>query len=176
MKIIKNRKIQHTDWQLELPDNCSRMDSTPSPQLSAIVSLDCWMAWWSSTSGASAREMGTGWPGVFLTPDDDFRVLADFVNQVPVIGIEAGNFADGRIYSMAVEIREDLNYQGELRAVGATLDNLALLERCGFDAFELKCSEQLPEAGGYFDELEPVYRNLDLTGGVRDGLSRLTCD
>ncbi len=55
-----------------------------------------------------------------------------------IIGIDFPAFVDGRGLSLAVLLRQRLNYTGELRAVGAIHeDTLHFLARCGFTSFEL---------------------------------------
>ncbi len=70
---------------------------------------------------------------------------ADFAEDLPhfkAIALEFPKFTDGRPYSLARILRERLGFRGELRAVGAVLrDQLAFMERCGFDAVELEASD-----------------------------------
>ena len=68
-------------------------------------------------------------------PDEHTALL----QQAALITIPFPLFSDGRGYSLARVIREQLGYQGELRAVGDVLyDQLFYLYRCGFNAFELE--------------------------------------
>ena len=47
-------------------------------------------------------------------------------------------FTDGRGYSMGWLLRTRFGYAGEMRAVGDVLfDEMQLMMRCGFDAFEI---------------------------------------
>jgi uncharacterized protein (DUF934 family) len=47
-------------------------------------------------------------------------------------------YTDGRAYSQARLLRERHGYRGELRATGNVLrDQLLLMRRCGFDAYEV---------------------------------------
>jgi uncharacterized protein (DUF934 family) len=57
---------------------------------------------------------------------------------VGLVVVALPKFTDGRAYSVARRLRENLGYRGELRATGdVLLDQLTLLARCGFDAFEI---------------------------------------
>ncbi len=54
--------------------------------------------------------------------------------EVPSIAIEFGAFNDGRGLSLAVLLREQYGYQGELHATGALIpDMIHYLRRCRFD-------------------------------------------
>ena len=56
-------------------------------------------------------------------------------------------------------LRQRHAYRGELRAVGWVLrDQLQYLERCGFNAFELKPGKPLESALEAFGELSVTYQ------------------
>jgi len=66
--------------------------------------------------------------------DRDLARLA----EVRLIVVRLAKFTDGRAYSLASRLREVYGFTGELRATGdVLLDQLSLLSRCGFDAFEI---------------------------------------
>lgn len=76
--------------------------------------------------------------GLLLEPASDPRALAEDVARFALIAIEFPKFSDGRGFSLARRVRDELGFTGELRAVGDILyDQLQLLARCGFDAFEI---------------------------------------
>ncbi|MEC8082640.1 MAG: DUF934 domain-containing protein, partial [Pseudomonadota bacterium] len=59
------------------------------------------------------------------------------LSQFDVIGVNFPTFMDGRGFSYARLLRERLNYQGEIRALGAFMaDQQGYLIRCGFNSFE----------------------------------------
>ena len=73
---------------------------------------------------------------VRVEPGDDARALIPHLARLRLIEVNFPSFGDGRGYSSARTLRE-AGYAGELRAVGDVLvDQLGLLRRCGFDAFE----------------------------------------
>ena len=147
MRIIKSRKIASTPWQVEPYDQAREMSET------SILPLEQWLL---MRDDRPCRRSGSC-PGVLLQPDDCVQELAGEIDRLPVIAINAAGFADGRVYTLALALREEYQYRGELRALGATLDNLAMLERCGFDAFELKDGTSVEDALHYFSEIGPVY-------------------
>jgi uncharacterized protein (DUF934 family) len=81
--------------------------------------------------------------GVRLAPADAVESLADALPFLAVVAIEFPSAGEGRGYSAARLLRERLGFSGELRAVGAGVrqDQLFLMARCGFDAFELAPGE-----------------------------------
>ncbi len=69
---------------------------------------------------------------------EDVYALTPYLDHLQLIAIEFSAFRNGRGYSSARILREELGYTGELRAVGEILyDQLYFLHRCGFNAFEL---------------------------------------
>jgi len=92
---------------------------------------------------ARARLAGRNAPlGLRLKSDQSPADLAEDLAHFKAIALEFPKFTDGRPYSHARILRERLGFRGELRAVGAVLhDQLAFMERCGFDAVELDAPE-----------------------------------
>ncbi len=72
---------------------------------------------------------------VRIEPGDETRDLLPHLARLRLVEVNFPTFGDGRGYSAARILRE-AGYRGELRAVGEVLvDQLAFLNRCGFDAF-----------------------------------------
>ncbi|MCB1519391.1 MAG: DUF934 domain-containing protein [Hyphomicrobiaceae bacterium] len=60
------------------------------------------------------------------------------LSRVALVVITFPKFTDGRAYSLARRLRDSFGYQGGLRATGdVLLDQIGLMERCGFDSFEI---------------------------------------
>ena len=79
--------------------------------------------------------------------------------RLALIAIEFPRFTDGRGYSVARLLRDRYKFTGELRAVGWVLrDNLFYMERCGFDAFEVKPGKPLESALEAFGEFSATYQ------------------
>ena len=77
--------------------------------------------------------------GVRIKPGDDVRLLEPFLEKITLVEVAFPGFRDGRGYSTARILREDLTYTGIIRAVGDVLrDQLFYLLRCGFDEFLVK--------------------------------------
>ena len=81
------------------------------------------------------------------------------LTRLALIAIEFPRFTDGRGYSVARMLRDRHQFKGELRAIGWVLrDNLFYMERCGFDAFELKAGKSLDSALEAFREFTTTYQ------------------
>jgi len=76
--------------------------------------------------------------GVALTPSDDPEVLAKDIAALDLIAVHFPQFTDGRAYSQARVLRDQLGFAGRIRARGEVLpDQLEFMRRCGIDSFEL---------------------------------------
>lgn len=76
--------------------------------------------------------------GVRLAIDTDPATLLDDVRHFALVVVEIPNAADGRFFSIAARLREQMRYRGELRVTGDVApDQLSFMQRCGIDAFEL---------------------------------------
>jgi uncharacterized protein (DUF934 family) len=92
-----------------------------------------------------------------LEPADDPATVA--LEGVTRVEVNFPKFGDGRGFSIARLLRERHGYRGELRAVGhITRDLLFFLERCGFDAFELRDGEDPHEALASFEDFSESYQ------------------
>ncbi|MCY4049508.1 MAG: DUF934 domain-containing protein [Hyphomicrobiales bacterium] len=108
--------------------------------------------------------------GVWIEGDGDLEGLGEKCAQLELIVLRFPVFKDGRAYSQARLLRERYGFKGELRATGNILrDQLAFMERCGFNAFELderiglsQFNEALAEISVYYqptgDGRMPVYQ------------------
>jgi uncharacterized protein (DUF934 family) len=76
--------------------------------------------------------------GVILTGGDTIAGIDIDLPRLSLIVLRFARFADGRPYSLARQLRDHWGYRGELRAAGEVLrDQIALLQRAGFDALEI---------------------------------------
>lgn len=126
MPLLKNGHVSEDAWQ-------AVADDAPLPSDGAIViSLDRFKA-------EPDRLFGRNAPlGVLLKNTDDVRALAEHVGRLSLIVLQFPKYTDGRAYTQARVLREELGYAGELRATGnVLLDQLLFMQRCGFDAFEM---------------------------------------
>ncbi|MDI7775635.1 DUF934 domain-containing protein [Asticcacaulis sp. EMRT-3] len=77
--------------------------------------------------------------GVRVLPGQDVRQLASWLDKIALFEVAFPGYRDGRGYSTARILRQDLSFTGPVRAVGDVLrDQLLLMARCGFDQFVIK--------------------------------------
>lgn len=75
--------------------------------------------------------------GVRLAVGESLDISTDDLGRVTVIVLPFPKFSDGRSYSASRRLRE-AGFKGEIRATGdVLLDQLPLMLRSGFDAFEI---------------------------------------
>ncbi len=82
--------------------------------------------------------------GLLIPNDVAVEDYAELIGKADMVVLELPAFTDGRAYSQARGLREDLGFDKELRVKGDVLvDQAAYLLRCGFDSFDFE---------GEFDE------------------------
>ena len=159
--LIKNKRIAPDTWQL----------FNPAPGEGVPPSGDCLvpLAVWSAQREQLISRAGRN--GVLLENTDDPRALAADFDALSLIAVRFPKFTDGRGYSIARLVRR-LGWQGELRAVGdVQRDQLFLMSRCGFDAFELRADQDAQSALSAFNDFTAPYQ-LAIDGGARFGAIR----
>lgn len=146
--LIKQHRIVPDRW-LRLPSEAAQ-----APREGAlIVPLALWRA-----RSATLRWRHSSL-GVWLEGHDDPGAIAGDLRLFELVALRIGAFADGRALSAARLLRERYRWRGELRAFGdVRRDQLAFLERSGFDSFELRAEEDAQAALGAFDEISEQYQ------------------
>lgn len=142
--LIRNAQIVDDGWQW-----IDAGEAQLAARLEAggrfVLPLAAWLAHRASLDPACA--------GVWLGPDDEPEAVLPWLADIPLIAIRFPVFTDGRGYSLARLLRSRYGYTGELRAVGDVLrDQLYFLQRCGFDAFQLRADQSPEEALAAFQD------------------------
>ncbi|MDG1164026.1 MAG: DUF934 domain-containing protein, partial [Porticoccaceae bacterium] len=97
--------------------------------------------------------------GVWIDGNEEIEAVAELLLVSPVIAIKFPKFADGRGFSVARLLRERYTYKGEIRAIGEIIrDQLYLLRRCGFNAFEFGAQVNLAEASASLLDFSDAYQ------------------
>ena len=151
MQAIQNRQLINVPWLLDCPYTGKRDTHSNTAVALRIVPLQDWLE---TAQNNGIEDLSRG---VFLDPRDAVEQITDRLDAFSVIALDFSNFAEGRCYSQAVELRKRYGFKGDILAVGIAVDNLALGERCGVNVFLLADGEDIDDALGYFGEIEPVY-------------------
>ena len=127
MPLIKDNTLASDPWY-------HASDDTPLlPDVPATVSLARWQA---------EREdiLRSGMDiGVRLDSSDNADGIKQDIEHFGVVVLNFPAFTDGRAYSQARLIRDRFGFEGEIRATGDVLyDQLQMMQRSGFDAFDVK--------------------------------------
>lgn len=121
MALIKQGRVLQDRWQ-------TAETATDALKPGAFfVSLELWQA---------ERELlrGKGAIGIVLPNDAEPDVLADDLVRIAAISLRFPAFTDGRGFSQARILREQLGFRGEIRAEGPLIpDQHQFLLRCGVD-------------------------------------------
>lgn len=76
--------------------------------------------------------------GVLVQPDEAIEEISPHLDRVSLVVLPFPKYSDGRSMSNARLLRERYGFTGEVRAAGDVLiDQMPLMVRCGFDAFEV---------------------------------------
>lgn len=114
-----------------------------------------------------------GQVAVLVEAGDDVEPLENHLDKLAYVAVDFPSFADGRGFSAARVLREQLGYKGDIRAVGKyILDQVPLARRCGVSSFEISKPEVLkalkagewPEVTKY---LQPVGTVDEIPVGTR---------
>jgi uncharacterized protein (DUF934 family) len=158
--IIRNRSVVDDGWRLleakplSAPGEDGFVPEVPAGDI--IVPLELWRLRGDELIARSGRL------GLLLAAQDEPEWIALDLGHFSLVVVRFEKFADGRGYSLARLLRERYRWRGELRAVGDVgRDQLLLLERAGFDCFELRPGADARAALAAFAELpdaHPAFR------------------
>ena len=97
--------------------------------------------------------------GVTLNADESIQEIAGWLPHLALVCLQFENFADGRAFSQARLLRERYGFRGIIRARGQVIrDQLAFMQRCGFNQFQLAPGEDSDEALHAFDDIGFAYQ------------------
>jgi uncharacterized protein (DUF934 family) len=126
MAFYKGGAIADDVWR-HMPDDGYVSNGVPT-----ILPLKAWLE---QRSALRPREQMLG---VQIEPGEAVGPVVPDLDRLDVVALSFPKFADGRSFSKATMLRQEHKYKGEIRAVGDVLwDQLQLMARCGFDAFEI---------------------------------------
>jgi uncharacterized protein (DUF934 family) len=146
-QLLKEGQVTENSWTTVADD------STDLPTGDILLPLQRWFDQHSDLSQHS------GAVGVWIEGNEEIESVAEQLVSAPVVAIRFPKFVDGRGFSAARLLRERYGYQGEIRAIGEIIrDQLYLLQRCGFNAFELAAEVNLAEASKSLSDFSDAYQ------------------
>lgn len=90
---------------------------------------------------------------------EDVHELEPYLDMLSLVSLRFPIYRNGRGYSAARVLREQMNFTGELRASGEVLyDQWAMMARCGINAFELASDITLETFKTALGELSGAYQ------------------
>ncbi|MCF8473735.1 MAG: DUF934 domain-containing protein [Emcibacter sp.] len=144
MQIIKDKAIVEDHW-------IHYSGEGDLPKGDVIVSFDYWAE---NKDKLSGRRLG-----LRLEPDSLVKNIQSDLDDFALIAINFPSFNDGRGYSIAKILRDRYGYAGEIRAVGDVMrDQLFYMQRCGFNAYEIKAGRDIQDALKAFDDFSVKYQ------------------
>ncbi len=151
-KLIKNRQIVDDQWLL-IKESSQLEDLLAYSDQNLIVPLTFWR------EERNRIKQRSGKTAVWLNSNELPQSLGEDLHNLEVIALNFPIFSDGRSYTSARELRSNLGYKGEIRAVGDVLrDQLFYMSRCGFDAFLMREDQNLENALSAFDDFTDGYQ------------------
>ena len=97
--------------------------------------------------------------GVRLQAGEDVREIAPHLPRIGIVELEFPKFRDGRNYSSAAILRQQMGYTGEIRAIGDVLaDQLFFMIRVGIDCMALHPSVKEETARKSLERFNFVYQ------------------
>lgn len=147
MPLVKDKTL------IENPTHHADDSETIAPGADVTVSLERWHR------DRPALRQHAGRLGIRIPNDVNVRELDEETLGAAMLALEFPSYADGRAYSQARILREELGFRGELRATGDVMrDQVFFLHRCGFDALELRTDQDPDEALSAFNDFTVVYQ------------------
>ena len=151
-KLIKDGCIVDDYWVLvKEASNTGILSALPGRSL--IVPFDFWRLF--------RQELDDfyGEVTIWLNSDQNVHKIEKELNNFSMIALNFPLFSDGRSYTNARELKEELGYKGEIRAIGDVLrDQLYYMSRCGFNAFSMRSDQNLEESLTAFSDFHTGYQ------------------
>ena len=131
-KLIKDGEIVKDYWTVLYDTNDVETQNTKDKK-NIILPLQSWNRF------HNELKTSTNQVAVWLDSNEFTNQIIGDVNEIPLIALNFPVFTDGRSYSSARELRLELHYTGEIRAIGDVLrDQIFYMSRCGFNSFLIR--------------------------------------
>jgi uncharacterized protein (DUF934 family) len=150
--ILRQREVVADDWLhlSEVPEG-----ATPEAVIVPLADIAKW-------DGFKGRL------GVRVAPADRVEDFAALLPRVQLVAVEFPGPGDGRGYTTGRLLRQRYGFKGELRAIGhVKRDQMFILARTGFDAFEVAPAEDVQAAAEYLKRYSVAYQAGAPTESIR---------
>ena len=152
-KLIKNAELVQDNWTV-LREAPGPEVLTAVPGKNFIVPLEFWKMY------QDKLEDYFGDIAIWLDSDENVNDIGSDLRQFTLIALNFPVFSDGRSYTNARELRQHLNYEGEIRAIGDVLrDQMFYMARCGFDSFEIRHDQDPDACLSAFNDFQTGYQS-----------------
>ncbi|MDG2141580.1 MAG: DUF934 domain-containing protein [Gammaproteobacteria bacterium] len=154
--LIKNNELITDTW--EILEKSSGPDALAASSTNSImVPLNLWKLY------RNEAEAYSGNIAIWLDSDEFISEIKSEIDEFSVIALNFPVFSDGRSYTTARELRQTLNYEGEIRAIGDVLrDQIFYMSRCGFDSFLLRPDQDAQACIDAFRDFQESYQSTSV--------------
>lgn len=150
--LIKEGVVAPDEWTL-LKEATGPEILQVVPGKNFIVPLAFWQDYQAEMQDYSGRF------ALWLDSHENVNDIGPGLHDLPLVALNFPVFSDGRSYTNARELREKLNYSGEVRAIGDVLrDQLFYMARCGFNAFQLRYDQDVEACLSAFNDFHTGYQ------------------
>lgn len=152
-RLVKDGELIKDEWPLIAIEADETFDPAQLPQGQCVLPL----AEYEKVVASGGSDLSK--IGVSITGEQDVLVLRDHLPTLPIVILCFGAFADGRSFSQARILRDQLDYLGEIRAAGAYMqDQLFYLSRCGVNSFLLPADVKVESALQSLNDFSDSYQ------------------
>jgi len=124
-------------------------DTRPSSLEFALLPLDI----------ALSQSSFTANTGVWLSSDQNALDLAPIIDKVSAVALNVESFMDGRNFSQARILRDELQFKGNIISTGTFIfDQLHYLTRCGVNQFDVDESTDIAAIQALMTSLTESYQ------------------
>ena len=95
---------------------------------------------------------------VNIEPDADLKEQMVTLSNAPALVFDFSNYEEGRPYSQTRQLRTRLGFTGDIVALGARKDNVAMIERCGANIIGAHEKYNVSDLLPFFEEITDYYQ------------------
>lgn len=97
--------------------------------------------------------------GLWLSSEQDVHLIKPELARLDMVALVFAVFTDGRSFSQARMLRDELDYRGDIRATGAFIQDQAhYLLRCGVTSFEISDEIAMDSFKASLDDFSEHYQ------------------